>query len=112
MGCGFDSDLAVLEVKEEAIAVAEKDLAFLRARVSSISAFRLFSLAALARRSANVDLGFCGEGAGAFQGFFKETSLAFLPRSIPSTTRCGEVGAGARMSVKQDTWGTYDVLLV
>ena len=82
----------------DARAVAEKVLAFLRSRSSWIVDLRLFSRAATARRSAKVDFGFSGVVVGGFQGFFKDTSEAFLPLSIPSRTRCGEVGIAASIS--------------
>jgi hypothetical protein len=48
------------------------------------------------RRWANVVRGLGGVFGGGFQGFLRETWLAFLPRSMPRRTLCGETGgAGA-----------------
>jgi len=48
------------------------------------------------RRWANDVLGLGGLLTGGFQGFLRETWLAFFPRSMPRRIRCGETGgAGA-----------------
>ena len=60
-----------------------------------MSAFRLLSRTTVANRSAKDCLGFLGVRVGGFQGFFKDTSDAFFPRSIPNRTLCGEVWTGA-----------------
>ena len=77
----------------EARATAEKARAFFLSRWSSRTSLRLFSRAASASRSAKVAFGFGGDAVGGFQGFLRETWLAFFPRSIPSTTLCGDIGA-------------------
>jgi hypothetical protein len=62
----------------------------------SAEARRLVSRERVVRRWANVVRGLGGVLEGGFQGFLRETWLAFLPRSMPRRTRCGDTGgAGA-----------------
>jgi len=69
------------------MAVAEKVLDFRDSRSFWCCDFDFVSRTAVASRSAKEVFGFGGVCVGCLWGFFKETSLAFLPLSIPRSTR-------------------------